>query len=380
MLLSTAQAVAVPRMSLTAGTPCSACHVNGQGGGMRTEIGWGASLLTGAYIPEAYEEKLESNTYFDGLLSVGADLRFQTARSTNVAPGSSELPDRVYFPMQLQPYLASVPTEWLTLYGSYNLGPSVFRGEGLCNPTYPGQSCYEAAAKIQPSYTAPYVRVGNFQPSIGIRHDDHTMLIRNDAINVRVPIIAPNYAELGAEMTYVPAHWFQTDAGVFRAANISEAINDPEVIAKNDIAYLGRAQVMPRLDDLDLVSWIGASLYGAGSWHMENYFIGIGKLDTASVMVELSRTSRSWSEKNYETLNFMTKLDVPIKEWIVLSGRVEQGTTTLDGETDPSQTQQAVLGVEFFPLPFVELRPEYRYTRTENFALAQYALQLHVFY
>ena len=74
----------------------------------------------------------------------------------------------------------------------------------------------------------------------------------------------------------------------------------------------------------------------------------------------------------------MTKLDVPIKEWIVLSGRVEQGTTQNAG--NESQTQQAVLGVEFFPIPFVELRPEYRYTRTGTYALAQYTLQMHVFY
>ncbi len=375
ILLTPALATAVPRMSLTAGTPCSACHINGQGGGMRTEIGWGASVYTGAYIPEKFEE-MESNSYFDGLLSVGTDIRLQTFRGS-VAPGSDELPSRLYLPMQLQPYIASIPTEWLTLYGSYNIGPSVFRGDGLCNPVYAGQSCFEAAAKIQPSYTAPYVRVGNFQPSIGVRHDDHTMLLRNDAASPRTPIIAPNYAELGAELTYVPAHWFHTDAGVFRAANLSESIADEEVVGKNDIAYLGRVQFMPRLDDIDLVSWIGTSLYGAGSFKMENYFIGVGKLDTASLMVELSRSTRG-KDKDYKTLNFMTKLDVPIKEWIVLSGRVEQGTTQNAG--NESQTQQAVLGVEFFPIPFVELRPEYRYTRTGTYALAQYTLQMHVFY
>ena len=144
ILFTPALATAVPRMSLTAGTPCSACHINGQGGGMRTEIGWGASVYTGAYIPEKLEE-MESNSYFDGLLSVGTDIRLQTFRGS-VAPGSDELPSRLYLPMQLQPYIASIPTEWLTLYGSYNIGPSVFRGDGLCNPVYAGQSCFEAAA------------------------------------------------------------------------------------------------------------------------------------------------------------------------------------------------------------------------------------------
>jgi hypothetical protein len=375
-LLFCTSALAVPRMSLTAGTPCSACHVNGQGGGMRTEIGWGTALYTGAYIPEKFEE-MESNSYFDGLIAVGLDARVQVARFGTPSPGSDELPARRVIPMQLQPYVSAYPTEWLTLYGSYNVGPSVLRGDGICNPVYAGQSCFEAAAKIQPSYTAPYVRLGNFQPSIGIRHDDHTMLQRGDAKNARQPVIAPNYAELGGELTYTPVHWFSTDAGAFRAANLSEAIADDEVVGENDIAYLGRAQVMPRLDDLDLVSWIGASLYGAGSWHIENYFVGVGKLDTASLMFEVSRSDRG-KERDYKTLNLMAKVDVPIKEWIVLSGRVEQATT--NENDDEFQTQQAVVGAEFFPVPFVEIRPEYRFTRTDRYQVGQYALQLHVFY
>ena len=33
-------AQATPRMSLTAGTPCSGCHYSPNGGGGRTELGW----------------------------------------------------------------------------------------------------------------------------------------------------------------------------------------------------------------------------------------------------------------------------------------------------------------------------------------------------
>ena len=375
LLATSSTASAVPRMSLTAGTPCSACHINGQGGGQRTEIGWGTGLFTGAYVPEKFEE-LESNAFFDDLISVGADVRFQSFRGAP-AVGSDELPARRVIPMQIQPYLAAYATDWLTLYGSYNLGPSVFQGAGLCDPVYAGQSCYIAAAKIRPSPLAPSVRLGNIQPSIGIRHDDHTMFIRGDVANLRAPVIAPNYAELGAEMSYVPAHWFQTDAGVFRAANIAEAIGDEQVVSPNDVAYLGRVQLMPRWDERDLVSWIGTSLYGAGSWHMENYFVGIGKLDTAALMFEVSRGDRG-QESAYRTLNFSAEVDVTFREWLVLSTRVERGTTTDRGEL--LEAQQAVIGLEFFPVPFVEIRPEYRYTRTDSYQIGQHTLQLHFFY
>ncbi|MBU6161625.1 MAG: hypothetical protein KGO50_10915, partial [Myxococcales bacterium] len=43
------EAHATPWMSLQAGTPCATCHTNVQGGGGRTEIGWGNSLYTGMF-------------------------------------------------------------------------------------------------------------------------------------------------------------------------------------------------------------------------------------------------------------------------------------------------------------------------------------------
>jgi hypothetical protein len=36
--------------------------------------------------------------------------------------------------------------------------------------------------------------------------------------------------------------------------------------------------------------------------------------------------------------------------------------------------------LQFFPLPYIELRPEYRYMRTEEYAMGQYALQLHLYF
>ena len=37
-----------PRQSLTAGTPCSGCHFSPNGGGGRTELGWGSMNKVGA--------------------------------------------------------------------------------------------------------------------------------------------------------------------------------------------------------------------------------------------------------------------------------------------------------------------------------------------
>ena len=39
-----------------------------------------------------------------------------------------------------------------------------------------------------------------------------------------------------------------------------------------------------------------------------------------------------------------------------------------------------VASLEFFPLPFVEVRPEYRIVKTEEYLFGQPTIQLHVFY
>ena len=324
----------------------------------------------------------QSNRFFDNKVSLGADVRFQMARfgAPRSAVENGELvvksADRRVIPMQIQPYLGIYAASWLKLYGTYAVGPSTFNGN-LCDPTFAGQSCFEAEAIIQPSYDAPVLRFGQIQPSIGIRHDDHTMLIRGDASAPRVPIIAPNYAEVGAEMTYLPKFWLQLDTGVFRSKNLAEAIGDPDVVTATDTAWLGRAQLAPRIEGLPLTTYVGSSLFLSGSFQMQNYFLGLGWLNRGALMVEVSRSSRGEQVKQ-DTLNMMSMLSVQLTEWLIAEARYERATTELEGSSP--MTQSAVFGFQFFPVPYLELRPEYRYTRTDDYASGYYAMQLHMFY
>ena len=52
-----------------------------------------------------------------------------------------------------------------------------------------------------------------------------------------------------------------------------------------------------------------------------------------------------------------------MKDWIVFHGRVERAQTervTTDILDEVAVTWQYVVGMEFFPLPYLEIRPEYR--------------------
>jgi hypothetical protein len=350
---------------------------------MRTEIGWGSMSRVGALnyddigLTSLHEQ--ESNAWLDGRLAVGMDVRVQMARgrpTRDELSGEVITPDRRIFPMQIQPYVMAAPTDWLTLYGTYAPGARISEGE-LCDTLYAGQSCYEAQAILHASSSLPALRVGMIQPSIGIRHDDHTMLVRGDASTPRVPLIAPNYAELGAELTYHPMYWLQVDVGGFRASGIASAIREPRVVETGDLALSGRMQIMPRIDEWGLTSWLGASFYGAGDFLLQNYFLGLGKINLATLMFEVSRSTRD-ALADHETLNGMLHLSIMPYDWLIVEGRAERATTRIRSES--YEIESYVAGVQFFPIPYLEIRPEYRYMVTNEYIQGQYTVQLHMFY
>ena len=78
-------ALAIPQFSALTGNRCSNCHVNTSGGGIRNDLGWyswydvGIIPRDAAALKWAYDAD-SSNQFFDGTLTLGMDLRAQSAR------------------------------------------------------------------------------------------------------------------------------------------------------------------------------------------------------------------------------------------------------------------------------------------------------------
>ena len=64
--------------------------------------------------------------------------------------------------------------------------------------------------------------------------------------------------------------------------------------------------------------------------------------------------------------------------WVSASLRAERAQTQT--ATDESITWQYVAGLEFFPVPYIEVRPEYRLVETDDYRFGQATLQVHLFY
>lgn len=212
-VLSSATVYGIPQFASLSGNKCIVCHTNAQGGGLRTFRGWksysGNSLIDPASsgFGTLYERDPNTNALLDGRMTVGGDFRFQSARSHK-----SEESDRRYFPMQASLYSSYRFNDFVVVDGSYNFGPKKFLG----------QQSWTGSLIIQPRYSHTQFRAGFFQPSIGVRYDDHTMLPFQVAGSDMQTLIPVNYAEYGAEFSFNRYDWFTIVAGIFGAESLAE--------------------------------------------------------------------------------------------------------------------------------------------------------------
>lgn len=384
-------AQALPRMTLLAGSRCSNCHVNPQGSGLRGDLGWYSmnqvGMVTWDKLGLQSLHDIESNTWLDGKLLFGFDSRLQVAKlpTTNETTGEKGY-RRLAIPMQSQPSVAFSPQPWLTALASVNLSslgvefdPPPYKAY-----RYPGQSHYEAWLRLQPDYTWPTLRVGMLQPSFGIRHDDHTMLLRADARFPRQPRLAPNWNDLGAEVSYEGVHWLSAEVAAFMPKNLTESANlaNAEGV-KPKLGTSARVTFWPQWMEEGINSYVGASILRAGAMDMHGLHLGVGKSYWGTFIGELVHTMEETAAGDTKvSMNWMAQVGYPAADWLTLEARYEAANTEekFGIKTRTYDSDAFVLGAQWFPVPFVELRPEYRLARTKEYTFGQYALQLHLFF
>ncbi len=197
ILLSVCKLSATPEFSLWTGNKCSQCHQNEAGGGAKTNFGY--TYARDASFFTANDNKFLNNLnnqLFDDFLIYGFDFRYQSSRSHKAKDAV-----RRYFPMQASLYLTMNPAQNLSLQGQYNLGPIIFEG----------QKKWSFSAKYHPKEELPSLRVGFFQPSMGLKDPDMTALDRRVAgPDGTVNLIAPDFADFGAEIICQTARFWKS--------------------------------------------------------------------------------------------------------------------------------------------------------------------------
>lgn len=371
---------ATPEYALLSGNRCINCHVKAQGGGLRNDLGFyaneGMSLFQpakGSLLGSVFNDM--SNTALDGILTLGADVRIMSTRSAT-APVTSSLPPRNTFPMQVSLMAALQPWSWMTAEAQVNAG----------KVKYSGQQKWSASAIIQPALDLPSVRVGFFQPSIGVNYDDHTMLVRQEADASPRPIIAPYYADWGAEVRYNAPLWLDVSAGVFKAGGLATVFTEdsvgrtrPMITSTGNMMVNARLCVSPKLFEEALNTYAGASILSCDDFTMINTFVGVGWQDRIGLLVEsMMQGNRDAKQRRSVSGELFGRVADPL----YLYARVENGNTrnVVSGEERTGYSQQYVLGAKVLLFPCVELRPEYRVIESDEFLRTRWVFQLHFYY
>jgi len=373
-------AFARPQYSMLSGNKCMNCHVHSQGAGLRSSLGSyskkdvGFFNIKDTWLGNAFENISDYNSFADELITFGFDYRMLSARL-----GGPENSKREYFTMQATPYLAVKPFDWLVFSGQYNFS----------NRVYPAQSRWTAFAIIQPDLKYPHLKFGMLKPSIGNFYDDHTSLVRQVASPSRaLPIVPPDYAELGTEISYESLKYLSITAGIYKANNMSENtifddFGKPVPLAeKNSLSKLFRIAYLPRFFDNEINTNIGASIYNNSDFNIINLFAHFGWTDKISLLTEYMISDKKDLRK---TNNYSVEILYNFLDALAFSARYGKASTDLifdDSYTENYKSQQIVFGANIYPLPYIEIRPEYRIFDRE-FAKsysAQWVVQLHIYY
>lgn len=397
-MLAGMDAYSRPQYSLlqSYGTKCTGCHINTQGGGVRSFPGWMSRNQSSLVDPSAiglqglFDLTQESNQIVEDKLLYGFDFRYQTARWGSQS-GTSE---RKHMVMQWSNYLVYTPTDWLTVEGLYNFGYDIHEVM-----RYPGQQPGAASAIIKPSEDLPSIRVGYFQPTIGTKYEDHTMLNRQIASGRRgVSVVPDDYAELGFQIDYEAISWLGVSFGMFDSKNLSEtniplgASASGAPMNGNHMSSVFRLVFFPPEIAPGVNAFGGGTLFfnsplktdngvyfGNEHYYIGNIFFNIGIVDKIALMTEYMRTVK---QGMLEVNNLTLELNYQLLEPLIAYARYERGNTSYTAENAAFITSHYVLGAKAYILPYIAFLPEYRINDKEHIPgyASQWAFQIHVFY
>lgn len=370
-----ASATATPEFSAWTGNKCSTCHLSENGGGARNDFGYNFARDASFYTANEIDffKSVNKNQLFDGLLTYGGDFRMQTTRSHKL-----ENATRRYYPMQMSLYLSAKPTSYLSIEAQGNIAPIIFEGQKL----------WAASLKVTPDESLPYIRIGYFQPAMGLKDCDMTDLDRRVAgPDATVNLIAPDFAELGAEIGYNSLDWLSIQVGLFDNKTLKEVSVFGDLVSlipHNDKAVASKIMIRPTaLHQFIPDFYFGASNLVCGNFTYNNAFLVISPIEDWILQLKFANSNKAFSRYTQSYVAYLSYLVAP---GLLLGVKGQYGIS--DMLWDRSQGKyllspevwQLTFNAKFFPTPFLEIIPEYRFMRTTEYESWRWLLQMHLYY
>jgi hypothetical protein len=344
--------LALPRFALIQGVRCASCHVNPTGGAMRNDT-MGKSFGR-EYLPlKATHDNSDFDPKISESISIGSDMRTQFLWDEFSHKQSFQA-------MQFALYVAVNLNEKIRFFGKYDVFNYDWEAYGI--------------ARIFPNLS--YVKIGAFLPAYGLRVDDHTVYTRGGNIGYvaglgKFPngmIFLPNYREIGIEfginiLTSISIHLAIANGNKIGLGVGNYAIpTNPPIDFSQKKSLIARVEYLSSISDINY--FVGGSYYNYDAMRMFNGFAGLnfgrftayGEYNTVKNLRPIGIAFGAPSLSGTSTVYF-GELDVLIIDGLFLTTRYEFFDPT---KAKKDELSRIVLGFEFFPYSYMELRPQYR--------------------
>ncbi len=349
-----ASVYSLPRFAVRLGDKCIDCHYNPTGGIIRNENGWNFSKNIMSMVSPR-DDKFAMTPKIGENITIGLDYRTQFLYS-----GSKKKSD--FQQMTGSIYTNFALADNINLLGRYDFIQEIWEAYGVLH--------------ILPNNS--YLKVGSFQPNYGIRLDDHTaytrggdLFVLSGATKRQGLIYSPFYTEVGVEAGVYIDNW------VFLTASAGSNILNNSTFTK-DPTYTTRLELTPRIGKVSLLT--GASYAAAKVPQTSDFYGGfiafgykrftlMGEFDIANnVITTGKKSSMAMAEATYAII---LGLDAVVRwDWF-----------DPDNDVSSDELQHLIVGFEWFPYAFIEIRPQYRFIIEQpSVSNDSFVLQFHFWY
>lgn len=379
-IISSAEVFALPRFALKKGdVTCGGCHQNPMGGGLRTKGGESFSINV---LPMWKRGDSLTGAISEGI-TLGADFRSQFLYFAQQYPLYNDFGVRIkdttsciksFHAMSYAVELGVKATNTLFGYLRYDPLSAPAEGYAMLHFVHSSGELFQAGDVINDAY----IKVGAFLPAYGIRFDDHTIYARGGNSNVSRfggagLFWGYGYRDEGGELGAFFFDHIGVQIGVY---NGNESNYFSNFIGKNpNLAMSARLNVAGELVEDILSGEIGGSIYTHP------------RTDNTGVSVPLSLFAIHGGV-SFGPVSVLAEYDdgknivlsggssIPFVKAITLEGSVKIMTglygmarlETFKQYADESKTilfgtevkNRIMIGAQWFPLRFVEIRPEFR--------------------
>jgi hypothetical protein len=354
-LLVNPDSYSIPRFAVRLGDKCIDCHYNPTGGVVRNENGWnfGKNIMS-AISPR--EQDFAMTPKIGNNITIGLDYRTQFLYSTEKKKSDfQQMTGSIYTNFAL--------SDKINLLGRYDFVQRIWEAYGVMH--------------ILPNNG--YLKVGSFQPNFGIRLDDHTAYTRGGDLfllfsggDTRQGLIySPWYTEVGVEAGVYISDW------AFLTASAGSNISSNRTFTK-DPTYTARLEITPRIGRVGFLlggSYAAAKIpqtsdfYGAFAGFGYKRFTLIGEFDRANNVITAGTKSNIVLVEAAYAITM--GLDAIVR-WDWLDPNIDVSSDEL---------QHLIVGLEWFPYSFIEIRPQYRFMIEDpNANNDSFVLQFHFWY